>query len=316
MDKKSPNEPLNNSHEQLPYGSPDKASSESSDESSEKSYQRRDSSSSYSSHDTEPMDIRESEKYIASSDKERRRLIKNQEKIIRMANKSRLRRKLKAGKKAQAKEREDLKMWSEIRLRNLGRTAAFKAESSRVQESRAAEDRARDLSGAGTDGRQWSDNDQRALELQRINDDYIKVAVELLRMHHRYFEGKKTLHYRADEVAKLLNIFDVQWRQVYERIGDNAVKLKERALHSAELDIRGLDIEKEPKADDETVRSEKRPQTRPKTKRPSCTKKPGPHPTMTAKPAREPAKPQQQQTPPEKLRRSRKLSARKAGRKD
>lgn len=144
IDNKSPNGSLSNSHEQLPYGSPDKTSSKSSDESSEKSYHGRDSSSSYSSHDTELIDVRESEEYIASSDKERRRLVKKQDKICRMAKKSRLRRKIKAGKKAQAKEREDLSMWAEIKRRNLGKIATFKVESSRVQESCAAEDRARD----------------------------------------------------------------------------------------------------------------------------------------------------------------------------
>lgn len=312
----NPNGSVNNSHEQLPYGSPDKASSKSSDESSEKSYHGRDSSSSYSSHDTELIDIRESEQYIASSDKERRRLVKKQDKICRMAKKSRLRRKIKAGKKAQAKEREDLAMWDAVKTRNLGKSARFEVEFLRVQESRAAEDRARDLSTAGTEGRQWSDIHQRALELQRVNDDYIKLAVELFNLHHWDYEGKKTLQYRAEEVTKLLKIFDAQWRQAYQRIGDNAVKLKEQTLHSAELDIRGLDIEKEPKASDETVRYEKRPKTKPKTKRPSCTNKPGPHPTMTAKPARKPAKPRQQQTLPEKLRRSSRLLAQKAGRKD
>lgn len=317
MDK-SPNGSLKNLHEQLPYGSPDKAFSKSSDESSGKSYHGRDSLSSYSSHDTELIDIRESEEYIASSDKERRRLVKKQDKICRMAKKSHLRQKLKAGKKAQAKEREDLAMWFELKFRNREKSTRFEAEISRLQESCAAEDRARDLSAVGTEGRQWSDIHQRALELQKVNDDYIKLAVELFRLHHWDFEGKKTLQYRADEVTKLLLIFDRQWRQAYQQIGDNVVRLKEQTLHSSELDIRGLDIEKEPKASDETVRYEKRPKTKSKTreKRFSCTKKPRSHPTMTAKPARKPAKLRQQQTPHEKLRQSGRLLSQKAGRKN
>lgn len=56
---------------QSPKGSsvrkgPTKSSDKSSDKSSNKSYHGKDSSSSYSSNDTEPMVIRESEEYIAS----------------------------------------------------------------------------------------------------------------------------------------------------------------------------------------------------------------------------------------------------------
>lgn len=80
MDHIFPAEP-DNSLEQPLDGSPNKPHDEScdksSDESSDKSYHAGDTSPSYPSDDTEPEDIRESEAYInASSDKERRRLIK------------------------------------------------------------------------------------------------------------------------------------------------------------------------------------------------------------------------------------------------
>lgn len=319
MDNKSPDEALENSYEQPPNGYPNKASNKSSDECSDKSYHGTASSSSYSSHDTDIVDIRESEEYIRSSAKERRRLDKKQKKIEKRVKKIRLRRKIKAGKKAQAQKREDLAIWREIRLDNRGKVAAFEAESSRVQQCRAAEDRARDVSGAGgADGHKWSESHQRALELQRINDDYIKLAVELLRLRHWDYEGRETLQYRADEVTKLLNIFDVQWRQAYQRIGDNTVKLKVQALHSTAHDIRALGIEMEPKADDETVRSDRRPKTkRPKTKRAPPIKKPKVHPSMAVKTAKKPAKPRRQRKPrPEKLRRSSRLLAQKAGREE
>lgn len=54
----------------------------------------------YSSHDTEPMDIRESKEYIASSDKEQHYVIKEQNKMDKRANKMPLRQKIKTGKKA------------------------------------------------------------------------------------------------------------------------------------------------------------------------------------------------------------------------
>lgn len=204
-------------------------------------------------------------------------------------------------------------MWRSIKMSNRGKVAAFEAESSRVQQCRAAEDRARDL---GADGRKWSENDQMALELQRVNKDYIKLAVELMKLRHWDFEGRETIKFRADEVCKLLHLFDGQWRQAYQRIGDNAVKLKEQTLHSVEHDIRGLDIEKEPDANDETIRSDRRSKTKqPKTKCTSPTKMPEAHPTTDAKSARKPAKALQQKPPPEQLRRSSRLMAQKAGRK-
>lgn len=127
------------------------------------------------------MDVRETPEYIASSDKGRRRLLKRQPGLQKRADQMRLRRKIKAGKKAQANERENLEIWSDIRVNHWSRVAEFDVEALRVQQCRAAEDRARDLSGAGgADGRKWGDYDQRVLELQRINDDYIKLAVELL----------------------------------------------------------------------------------------------------------------------------------------
>lgn len=126
MDNKSPDEALENSYEQPPNGSPNKASNKSSDESSDKSSHGTASSSSYSSHDTDIVDIRESEEYIRSSAKERRRLDKKQKKIEKRVKKIRLRRKIKAGKKAQAQKREDLAIWREIRLDNRGRSLRLK----------------------------------------------------------------------------------------------------------------------------------------------------------------------------------------------
>lgn len=371
MDNKSPDDALENSYEQPPNGSPNKASNKSSDESSDKSEERA-PSSVYSSHDTDIVDHREKEEYIRVSDQDRRRLDKKQKKVVKRVMKMRLRRKIKAGNKAWAQNSEDIAMCREVRDMHWERIAAFEVEASRVQQCRAAEDRARDISG-GVDGRKWRDNDQRALELQRINDDYIKLAVQLLRLKHWEYEGRKTLQYRADEVFKLLNIFDVQWREAYQRIGDNTVKLKQLALHSAKHDIRPLPIEKKPKSDDETARSDRRPKgklpetavappikkadanpnalhsaehdfrplgiiekepkaddetvrfdKRPRRKLPETTVAPpikkaeaNPH-MMAAKPAKKPAKPQQQKPPPENLRRSGRLVAQKgnAGSKD
>ena len=305
MDNNSPDESLDNSHEQPPDGSPDKASDkpseESSDEPSDRSYHGEDSSTSYSSDDTEPIDIRESEEYIKSSDKERQRLIRKYDRINKRGAKTRLRRKIKAGKKAWALERMDKSRCKDLSTSNWVRGPVFETEALRVQQCRAAEDRARNLSRA--DGRKWSDNDQMALEFRRVNEDYIKLLVELSRWEHKRHESRVTLQYRANEVTKLMRIFDGQWREAYERIGDNLMKLKEKKLYPAEHEIRGLDIEKEQKAVDENVRSEKWP----KTQRPP-TKKPGAHPTLAAKPERKPAKTQQQNPTPQKLRRSRRLS--------
>ena len=270
-------------------------------------------SSLASSNDTEPMDVRESERYIASSDEERLRIIKKQEVLERAAKKGRLRRKLKAGKEAQAKAREDWRILRDVQLADFKRGPVFETEALRVQRCRAAEDQARDLSGVGgADGHKWSDNDQRVLELQRFNEDYIKLGVELFTWQHWHFEGEKTLHYRANQVSKVLKTFDRQWKEAYQRIGDNAVKLKQQTLHLAEHDNRGLDADKEPKAADEIVR----PNKRVKTKRPPPTKKPRAHTNKAAKPARKPAKLQQKTPSPQKLRRSERLLARKAGRKD
>lgn len=76
---------METSYEQAPNGSPNaspnKASSKSSDKSSDKSHHGTATSSSYSSHDTDIVNIRESEEYIRSSDKEQRRLDRKQ-KII------------------------------------------------------------------------------------------------------------------------------------------------------------------------------------------------------------------------------------------
>ena len=313
MDNKPPDESFHNSHEQPPNGSPgkasDKSSEESSDEPSDKSYHGEDSSASYSSSDdTEPMGVRESKEYINSSDKERRRLIRKHNKINKWADKTNLRRKIKAGKKARALNRLVGLRWRDLTNRNWGRCAAFETEASRVQQCRAAEDRARDLSRA--DRRKWSDNDQMALELQRVNEDYTKLWAELWRWKHKRSEGQSTLRYRADEVTKLIRIFDGQWREAYQRIGDNLMKLKEEKLYPAEHEIWGLDIEKEQKAADESFRSDKWPKI---LRRP--TKKPGAHPTMAAKPERKPTNSQQQSPTPQKLRRSSRLLAQKAGRK-
>lgn len=321
MDNKFPDEALENASEKPPTRSPNKTSNKSSDVSSDKTDPNRPPSSVYSSQDTDIVDIRESEEYIKGSDKERRALDRKQKKIVKRVLKMRLKRKIKAGKKAQAQVREDLTIWRAVSLDNWGMVAAFEVESSKLQQCRAAEDLARDISRAGgADGRKWSDNDQRALELQRINDDYIKLAVQLFKLHHWEWEGRKTLQYRADEVTKLLNIFDGQWRQAYQRIGDNAVKVKQLALHSAEHDIRALGIEKEPKAGDETVRSDRPP----KRKQPETTlappiKEAEANPNIAAKPtkpAKKPAKPREQKPPPEKLRRSSRLLAQKADRED
>lgn len=147
-----------------------------------------------------------------------------------------------------------------------------------------------------------------------MNEDFIKFKVELYRWRHRHFEGGRTLHYRADEVKKLLQVFDGQWREAYERIADNLVKVKEQRKHSAEQhdSIRGLDtIEKEPKTGaGETVRSD---DPRPKIKRSTTTTTT----TTTPKPTlREPAKAQRQKPPPpQKLRRSSRLLAQRASKK-
>ena len=261
-------------------------------------------SSLASSNDTEPMDVRESERYIASSDEERLRIIKKQEVLERAAKKGRLRRKLKAGKEAQAKAREDWRILRDVQLADFKRGPVFETEALRVQRCRAAEDQARDLTRVeGADRRKWSDNDQRVLELQRVNEDYIKLGVELFRWRHWHFEGEKTLRYQADQVENVLITFDRQWKEAYQRIGDNAVELKQQ---------RGFDTDKEPKAADEIVR----PNKRVKTKRPPPTKKPRAHTNKAAKPARKPAKLQQKTPSPQKLRRSERLLARKAGRKD
>ena len=88
--------------------------------------------------------------------------------------------------------------------------------------------------------RKRSDNDQKALELQKVIEDYMRLAVELLRWRHKHQEGERTLHYRADEETKLPHIYDGQWREAYQMIGGNLVKLKEQTLHSAKHEVRGF----------------------------------------------------------------------------
>lgn len=233
-----------------------------------------------------------------------------------MADKMALRRKIRAGKKAMALENQDLSRRRSLEMWHRERGSEFEDEVSSVQQCRAAEDRARDFSEArGADGRKWSDDDQRILELQRVNEDYVKFKVELYRWRHKHFEGERTLHYKADEVRKLLRVFDGQWREAYERIAINLVKVKEQRKHSAEQhdSIRGLDtIEKEPKtAAGETVRSDDpRPKIRRSPSLPATT-------TTTKKPTlRKPAKAQRQKPPPpQKLRRSSRPLAQRASKK-
>lgn len=314
-DNKSPDEHLDNSHEQSPNESPENASNHSSDESShessDKSYHRFDSSPSYSSDDTEPKDIRESEAYIKSSDKERRRLIRRQKKLDKRVDKVALRRKIKAGKKAMATSKLDYDRRSNMVIRNWKRGPVFETEASRAEQCRGAEDEARDISGAGgADGRTWSDNDQKALELRRVNEDFMKLGMELYKWRHRHYDGPIVLRYRAEEVTKLIRIFERQWREAYERIADNLVKLKELKLHSTERQNRGLDNEKEKKAADENAQSDKLPTTQGPP-----IKKPGAHPTMAAKPIRKPARPQQQKLRPKSFAEVADLLAQKAGQK-
>lgn len=149
------------------------------------------------------MDIRESKEYIASSDKERRCLIKKQNKIDKRADKMPLRRKIKTGKKAIAMNWWDGSGCKVVTANSIwGRGATFKTEASRVQQCHTAEDQARDLSGAGgANGHNRGDNDQKALELQKVNEDSMKLAMELLRWRHKHQKGQRTLQYRADEVT-------------------------------------------------------------------------------------------------------------------
>lgn len=311
MDHKLPDEYFHDFLEQPLDGSPnkpyDESPGESSDESSVKSEHAGDTSPSYPSDDTEPMDIRESEAYInASSEKERRRLIKKQNKINRIAAKMVLRRKIRAGKKAIALGQEDLLRRRAVADWHNKKRSVFENELTRVQQCRAAEDRARDLSEArGADGRNWSDDDQRILELQRVNEDFIRLKVELYSWRPKKFEGQSTLHYRADEINKLLRIFDVQWREAYERIADNLVKIKEQRKHSAEQNDSIRTIEKGPKtAAGETVRSKRAPPIPTTTTTTTTTKNPA---------LRKPAKAQREKSPPpQKLRRSSRLSAKRA----
>lgn len=266
MDHKLTDDSFHNSLEQPLEGSPNKpfdgSTGESSDESSDKSEHAGDTSPSYPSDDTEPMHICESDAYInAGSEKERRCLIKKQNKINRRAAKMRLTRKIRAGKKEMALGREDGMRRGAVADWHKKKRSVFENELTRVQQCRAAEDRVRNLSEArGADGRNWSDDDQRILELQRINEDFIRLKVELYSWRPKKFEGQSTLHYRADEVHKLLRIFDVQWREAYERIADNLVKVKARRKHSTEQNDSIRTIEKGPKtAAGETVRSKRAP---------------------------------------------------------
>lgn len=88
-------------------------------------------------------------------------------------------------------------------------------------------------------------NEHKTLELQMVNGDYIKSAVELLRWH---YDGERTLLYRADQVIRLLHTFDGHWREAYRRVMNNAEKLKKQTLHSAVHEILASNVEKEPKA--------------------------------------------------------------------
>lgn len=234
-----------------------------------------------------------------------------------MAAKVALRWKIRAGKKAIALSKEDGLRRGTVAAWHNKRSSVFKNEVSRVQQCRAAEDRARDLSEArGADGPKWSDGDQRILEFQRVNEEYIKLGVELYGWRAKRFEGQSTLHYRADEEKKLLRIFDAQWREAYERIADNLVKIKEQRKHSAEQNdsIRGLDtIEKGPKtAAGETVQSDKRPKRKRASPIPTTTTTTNTT-TTTKKPTlRKPAKAQRQKSPPpQKLRRCSRLLAKR-----
>lgn len=66
------------------------------------------------------------------------------------------------------------------------RGATFETEASRVQQLRAADDQARDFSGGGdANGDKRGNNDQKALELQRANEGYMKLAVELSRWRYK-----------------------------------------------------------------------------------------------------------------------------------
>lgn len=257
--------------ERPPVKSPDKSSDKSSDSSSERPF---DDSSSYSSFDTEPIDTRESQEYLASSEADRRRLIKEDNAREKRLTKMCLRRKSKAGKKAYVMEQRHLSRWRDLEIFNRGRSAAFETEALGVRQCRR----------------------------------------ELLRWKESHYEGQRTLHYRAEEVGKLLRIFDRQWREAYQRIGYNVIKLKEQPLHSAEQQVRALKTGKELKgAADETVGPGNRP---PNTKRLDPTQMLGAHSTRVAKPPLKRAKPQNQGSSIQKLRRGGRMLAQKAVRKN
>lgn len=105
-------------------------------------------------------------------------------------------------------------------------------------------------------------SEHKTLELQMVNGDYIKSAVELLRWRHKHSDGERTLLYRADQVIRLLHTFDGHWREAYRRVMNNAEKLKEQTLHSAVHEILASNVEKEPKAADKAVQPDKRPKTK------------------------------------------------------
>lgn len=88
-------------------------------------------------------------------------------------------------------------------------------------------------------------SEHKALELQMVNGDYIKSAVELLRWRHKHYDGERTVLYLADQVTGLLHTtFDSHLREAYRRVMNNAEKLKEQTLHSAVREILASNIEK------------------------------------------------------------------------
>lgn len=156
------------------------------------------------------------------------------------------------------------------------------------------------------------DVNAKTLELQMVNADYIKSAVELLRWRHKHSDGERTLLYRADQVVRLLHTFDGHWREAYRRVMNNAEKLKEQTLHSAVHEILASNVEKEPKAADKAVQPDKRPKTK---------RRPPPPPKIPDRIqqwslSRQNKKKKNRKLQQKKLRLSERLLARKASRKD
>ncbi len=139
------------------------------------------------------------------------------------------------------REREALQ---HLAMRGWGTCEAYEKESSRLAAHRAAEDGSRNISAeeytpTGTE------NDQRALELERQKEDYLQLAEKLSVFldGDAESESEEVFRYRLRNLKTLLRLYDSRWHESFRRLEEDADKRKQRIQHPTENKVDHHDSE-------------------------------------------------------------------------